>query len=79
MDTEGLDGQLIQAFPFERFRPQVIVFENMWLNDHDFDQARALLGEHEYQTITIGLDSIAIQRDLFERNTKFGRQGIKPL
>jgi FkbM family methyltransferase len=79
LDTEGLDGQLIQSFPFDRFSPHVMMFENMWLNDHEFDQVRALLSQNNYQTITIGVDSIAIQRDLFERNTKLGRKDIAPL
>lgn len=79
LDTEGLDGQLIHAFPFDRWRPRVIVFENMWLNDHDFNHTCALLESLDYQIITIQFDSIAIQRDLLDQNTKLARQGINTL
>jgi FkbM family methyltransferase len=59
VDTEGYDARIIRMFDFERFRPDIVRFENKHLSRADHDSVvRRLLG-YGYSVAVPGEDTIA--------------------
>ena len=48
IDTEGFDFEILKLVDFDRFKPEVVLFESKNLSDTDYAQAKALLGQHGY-------------------------------
>lgn len=48
VDTEGFDFEILKLVDFERYKPEVILFESKNLADGDYAQAKDLLSRHGY-------------------------------
>lgn len=79
IDAEGLDGELINSFPFDQFIPKVIVFEQMWASDDEYSAALTLLRKNGYSIFAMRFDTVAIQQNLIESNIAAGRKGLTSL
>jgi FkbM family methyltransferase len=63
IDTEGYDGEIIGMFPFDRFRPQLFVYEHYHLTSAARTSTAQHLRGHGYETMEEGLDTFALARD----------------
>ncbi|MFN0248637.1 MAG: FkbM family methyltransferase [Kofleriaceae bacterium] len=59
IDAEGMDKDILLSFPFERCRPQRIIFETHHLADPDRTEAVAYLSERGYRGYDDGIDYVA--------------------
>ena len=59
IDAEGHDFEIIKHFPFNRLRPDIIVFETTHLKKSERDQIPGLMLEYGYSFWEIGEDLIA--------------------
>jgi len=60
IDTEGYDFEVLKMFPFKKFLPRVVLFENKHLSAADNAAADKLLHEHGYKLFSLGDDTLAI-------------------
>ena len=61
VDTEGFDYQILRAIDFDRFPPDLLLFEWVHLSGDDRRAARELLGRHGYETVAGHWDAIALR------------------
>lgn len=48
IDTEGFDFEILKLIDFDRFKPEVVLFESKNLSDGDYIEAKALLARNGY-------------------------------
>lgn len=48
IDTEGFDFEILKLVDFDRFKPEVVLFESKNLSDADYTQAKELLSRHGF-------------------------------
>jgi FkbM family methyltransferase len=61
IDTEGFDFEILKLVDFERFKPEVVLFESKNLSDADYIEAKTLLGKHGYFLYWDRGDTLATQ------------------
>ncbi|HEY4366144.1 MAG TPA: FkbM family methyltransferase [Steroidobacteraceae bacterium] len=49
VDTEGFDLEILKLMDFDRFKPEVVLFESKNLSDNDYVQAKDLLRKYGYR------------------------------
>ena len=59
VDAEGFDYEVIAQFPFERFRPYLILFEHKHLTADEKEKARRVLTARGYNLFEINGDTLA--------------------
>jgi len=59
LDTEGYDGRLLSTFPWERFRPQVVVYEHDHLDDDERRATERMLRRHGYELCSSRTNTLA--------------------
>lgn len=62
IDTEGYDFTILKSFDFRIAKPQIIHFENNFLNSRERNEALSLLGAEGYATMELGIDTLAVQQ-----------------
>lgn len=60
IDTEGYDYEILKLFPFQQFRPQVVIFEHSHLKEEEKQAAKQLLEEKGYQLQSFGADTVGL-------------------
>lgn len=60
VDAEGYDAAIVRAFPFERFRPRVLVYEHFHMSRPERDEIRALLAGHGYESLEEGMNTFCL-------------------
>jgi hypothetical protein len=66
VDAEGFDGQIVRSFPFERFLPKIVYFEDKHLSPDDSAETLALLRRHNYSIIRLDWNWCAIRSDIMQ-------------
>jgi FkbM family methyltransferase len=59
VDTEGMDAEIILAFDFERYRPTIVQFEIVHLNNDEITTCLDVLARHGYVYAVAERDVIA--------------------
>lgn len=62
LDTEGHDAVLLQAFPWQRFLPEIVVYEHKHLDAEEAADTAAMLRERGYELVSSGSDTLARHR-----------------
>jgi FkbM family methyltransferase len=64
IDTEGFDFEILKMIDFSKYKPNIIKFENCNLTVEDYNSAKQLLKKNGYILITLGNDTIALNKNL---------------
>jgi FkbM family methyltransferase len=59
IDTEGFDFEIIKMVDFRRIKPEIIHFENNFLNRRQKSECSRILGDAGYALLNLGIDTIA--------------------
>jgi FkbM family methyltransferase len=59
IDTEGFDFEIIKMIDFKRMKPEIIHYENNFLNRRQKSECSRILGEQNYALLNLGIDTIA--------------------
>ena len=59
IDTEGFDFEIIKMIDFELMKPEIIHYENNFLNRRQKSECSRILGEQNYALLNLGIDTIA--------------------
>lgn len=59
IDTEGFDFEIIKMIDFARMKPEIIHFENNFLNRRQKSECAKILGDQNYALLNLGIDTIA--------------------
>jgi FkbM family methyltransferase len=76
IDTEGFDFEIIKMVDFGRIKPEIIHFENNFLNRRQKSECARLLGGAGYALLNLGIDTIAYlqpPRENFAERAKLSR------
>jgi FkbM family methyltransferase len=71
IDTEGFDFEIIAMIDFQRFKPDIIHYENNFLNRRQKSECARILGDQKYSLLNLGIDTIAY---LQPSNSEFRRR-----
>ena len=61
IDTEGYDFEVLKMFDFEKFKPELVLFESKNLADEDFINAQGLLKKYGYNLFWQKGNTIAVR------------------
>jgi len=61
IDTEGFDYEVLKLFNFEKYHPEIILFESKNLKDNDYIESKKLLEGNGYQLYWQKGDTVAIR------------------
>lgn len=61
IDTEGYDFEILKLIDFQKYQPQLVLFESKNLSDNDFTEAKNLLMRNDYQLFWEKGDTLAIK------------------
>jgi FkbM family methyltransferase len=64
IDTEGFDFEIIKMIDFQRIKPEIIHYENNFLNRRQKSECSRILGEQNYSLLNLGIDTIAYLQPL---------------
>jgi len=59
IDTEGFDFEIIKMIDFQRIKPEIIHYENNFLNRRQKSECARILGGQNYSLLNLGIDTIA--------------------
>jgi FkbM family methyltransferase len=59
IDTEGFDFEIIKMIDFQRMKPEIIHYENNFLNRRQKSECSRILGDQNYALLNLGIDTIA--------------------
>jgi FkbM family methyltransferase len=59
IDTEGFDFEIIKMIDFQRMKPEIIHYENNFLNRRQKSECARILSEQDYSLLNLGIDTIA--------------------
>jgi len=59
IDTEGFDFEIIKMIDFKRMKPEIIHYENNFLNARQKSECSRILDEQNYAVLNLGIDTIA--------------------
>jgi hypothetical protein len=59
IDTEGFDFEIIKMIDFQRMKPEIIHYENNFLNRRQKSECSRILGGQNYALLNLGIDTIA--------------------
>ncbi|MEX0780143.1 MAG: FkbM family methyltransferase [Balneolales bacterium] len=62
VDAEGYDYEIIKMINFNKFKPEIILFEHKHLSIADYKKAMALMKRHNYRLYTEKNDTLALLR-----------------
>lgn len=64
LDVEGHETIILQAFPFDEYLPEIIIFEAGHLPVRDKQVVDALLDEKGYAVFEAGIDAVALKKGI---------------
>jgi FkbM family methyltransferase len=73
IDTEGYDHVVLGLIDFDRYRPQIVMFEHLHLAPEVHQALRSRLASHGYTDIIDGMDTLAVHRDALARHRSLAR------
>lgn len=73
IDTEGYDHVVLGLIDFDRYRPQIVMFEHLHLDSDTHAAIRSRLAEHGYEDIVDGMDTLAVHQDALTRHRSLAR------
>ena len=76
IDTEGFDFEIIKMIDFKRMKPEIIHYENNFLNRRQKSECSRILGEQNYALLNLGIDTIAYlqpSREDFSRRAQLSK------
>lgn len=59
IDTEGFDFEIIKMIDFNRIKPEIIHFENNFLNRFQKSECSRILSTQGYSLLNLGIDTVA--------------------
>jgi len=62
IDTEGYDLNILRTIDFRRFRPKLLIYEQLHLSLYDKAAAKDLLRSWGYAVLPMGLNNAAVRR-----------------
>lgn len=62
IDTEGYDYEVIRRIDFERYRPEIVLYEHLHLDASDRGACERLLADAGFELLSNGMDTLAIHR-----------------
>ncbi len=71
IDTEGFDFEIIKMIDFRRMKPDIIHYENNFLNRRQKSECSRILSEQNYSLLNLGIDTVAY---LQSANDDFSRR-----
>jgi FkbM family methyltransferase len=63
-DVEGYDSEILRDIDLEGLRPKVVLFEHYHMDRPTYDECVALVSRLGYESLAVGMDTIALQPDL---------------
>jgi FkbM family methyltransferase len=60
VDTEGFDFEILKLVDFARYRPALVQFEELHMDDETRREVRAYLASHGYEAIGNGMDCLCL-------------------
>jgi FkbM family methyltransferase len=76
IDTEGFDFEIIKMIDFKRMKPEIIHYENNFLNRRQKSECSRILGGQNYALLNLGIDTIAYlqpPREDFNRRAQLSK------
>jgi FkbM family methyltransferase len=64
IDTEGFDFEIIKMIDFKRMKPEIIHYENNFLNRRQKSECSRILDDQNYALLNLGVDTIAYLQPL---------------
>ena len=64
MDVEGHEAVILRDFPFDHYRPEIIIFETGHLSIVDREAVDILLREQGYTVFDAGFDAVALSKSV---------------
>ena len=64
IDTEGADWKILQNFPFQKFTPDIVLFEQIHLSKCEYKAALKFLRIKKYRFWKVGSDNFSYQLNL---------------
>ena len=64
IDTEGFDFEIIKMIDFKRIKPEIIHYENNFLNRRQKSECSRILSGQNYSLLNLGIDTIAYLQPL---------------
>ena len=71
IDAEGYDLEVIRIFDIAQTKPKAIIFENVGLNEKDYEACLQLLKENQYSTRKFGPNTLALKSPIDSTFQKF--------
>lgn len=68
MDTEGYDHEVLRQVDLDRYRPHLVMFEQLHLDEPTRAAARARLEAHGYAHTSDGMDTLGIRLEVLDRH-----------
>ena len=59
IDTEGFDFEIIKMIDFKRMKPEIIHYENNFLNRRQKSECSRILSGQNYSLLNLGIDTVA--------------------
>ena len=59
IDTEGFDFEILRMIDFNRIKPEIIHYENNFLNRRQKSECNRILSAQNYALLNLGIDTIA--------------------
>ena len=59
IDTEGFDFEIIKMIDFKQIKPEIIHYENNFLNRRQKSECSRILSDQNYALLNLGIDTIA--------------------
>ena len=76
IDTERFDFEIIKMIDFTRMKPEIIHYENNFLNRRQKSECSQILGDQNYALLNLGIDTIAYlqpSREDFNRRAQLSK------
>jgi FkbM family methyltransferase len=61
IDTEGYDYKILQTIDFEKYNPNVLIFEIEWMTHYELREIKKLLHKYHYKLYYHHVDCIAVK------------------
>ena len=74
VDTEGFDLTILESIDLDRYRPAIVMIEELHLSDDEKGRARQLVTEHGYEWFADGMDLVSVRSEVLRSSPALRRQ-----
>jgi FkbM family methyltransferase len=67
IDTEGYDYEILKTYPFNEFRPSIIIYEHRHLSKADYKESMAYIRSFGYTLYAFECDTLAIHESVLHK------------